>query len=82
MAARKKRFHDQRTKDLCRARQLLNSLTKFANGKSTMKSAQVLAAKVVIGKCIPDLKSVEVTGDSEKPIEANRNLVVTFVTPP
>jgi hypothetical protein len=83
MAARKKRFHDQRTKDLCRARQLLNSLAKFANGKSTMKSAQVLAAKVVIGKCIPDLKSVEVTGDPENPLEVNnRNIIVSFVTPP
>ena len=80
MAVRKKRFHDQRTKDLCRARQLLNSLTKFANGKSTMKSAQVLAAKVVIGKSIPDLKSVEVIGNPEKPL--SRNLVVSFITPP
>jgi hypothetical protein len=82
MAARKKRFHDQKTKDLIRASQLLNSLTKFALGKSTMKSAQVRAAEIVIGKSIPDLKSVEVTGDPEKPVEVNKNLVVHFVTPP
>jgi hypothetical protein len=82
MAARNKRFHDQRTKDLCRATQLLNSLTKFALGKSTMKSAQVLAAKVVIGKSIPDLKSVEVTGDKDNPLEVNNHIRVSFVTPP
>ena len=46
-----------------------------------MNSAQVLAAKVVIGKCIPDLKSVEVTSDPEKPLEVNNNHTIRFVTP-
>ena len=44
-----------------------------------MSAAQVQAARVIIGKVIPDLKSVEVTGDSEKPIEANNNHTVRFV---
>ena len=72
--------HSERDKQRIRASQLLNSLARFANGKSKMTSAQVQAARVVIGKVIPDLKSVEVTGDPEKPLE--QSLTVRFVTPP
>jgi hypothetical protein len=60
----------------------LNRLDSFANGKVKLSAAQVQAAKIVIGKVVPDLKSVEMAGDPEKPIEANNNLVVRFVTPP
>lgn len=63
MAARtNKPLHDDRTKDRIRASQLLNRLTQFANGEIVMDAAQVSAAKIVIGKIIPDLKAVEHTG--------------------
>lgn len=63
MAARKNRvLHDDRTKERIRASQLLNRLTQFANGEIAMDAAQVNAAKIVIGKIIPDLKAVEHTG--------------------
>ena len=53
MAARKNKInHDEQTKRRIQASQLLNRL--FAIGKVAMKPAQVLAAKVVIGKSIPD----------------------------
>ncbi|HXC66181.1 MAG TPA: hypothetical protein VN638_02110 [Nitrospiraceae bacterium] len=74
--------HSKRDKDRIRASQLLNRLDSFANGKVKLSAAQVQAAKIVIGKVVPDLKSVEMAGDPEKPIEANNNLVVRFVTPP
>jgi hypothetical protein len=74
--------HSQRDKDRIRASQLLNRLEAFVNGKIKLSSAQVQAARVLIGKVIPDLKSVEVTGDPDKPVEMNRNLIVQFVTPP
>jgi hypothetical protein len=41
-----------------------------------------MAARIVIGKVVPDLKSVEMTGDPENPLEVNKNIVVSFVTPP
>lgn len=72
--------HSKRDKDRIRASQLLNRLDAFANGKTDMTTAQVMAARIVIGKVIPDLKSVEVTGDPEKPLA--RSLIVHFVTPP
>ena len=39
--------------------------------------AQVLAAKVVIGKSVPDLKSIEYSGNDEKPVQ--RRMIVKFV---
>lgn len=57
--------HDEKTKRLIRASQLLNRLNSFANGEIEMTPAQVQAAKVVIGKEIPDLKAVEHSGGQE-----------------
>jgi hypothetical protein len=70
MAARtEKPNHDDKTKQLIRASQLLNRLNSFVNGEVELSAAQVNAAKVVIGKVIPDLKSVEHSGNQDKPLE-------------
>jgi hypothetical protein len=69
MAARKNKIeHDDKTKALIRASQLLNRLNSFANGEIDMSQAQVNAARVVIGKVIPDLKAVELSGNADKPV--------------
>ena len=69
MAARTlKKYHDEKTKRLIRASQLLNRLNSFANGEIEMTPAQVQAAKVVIGKEVPDLKAIEHSGDADKPM--------------
>ena len=63
MAARTHRItHDEPTKRRIQASQLLNRLYLFANGKVVMRPEQVMAARIVIGKSIPDLKSIEHTG--------------------
>lgn len=70
MAARKgKILHDDKTKRLIQASQLVNRLNSFANGEIEMSAAQVNAAKIVIGKVIPDLKAIEHSGSEEKPIK-------------
>jgi hypothetical protein len=70
MAARiKKTAHDDKTKRLIQASQLINRLISHANGEIEMTASQVNAAKIVIGKAIPDLKAVEVTGEDGGPIE-------------
>jgi len=74
--------HSKRDKDRIRASQLLNRLDSFANGKVKLSTAQVMAARIVIGKVVRDLKSVEMKGDPERPIEVNNNLVVRLVMPP
>ena len=69
MAARiNKTHHDDKTKRLIQASQLLNRLIMHANGEIEMTSSQVNAAKVVIGKSIPDLKAMELTGEGGGPV--------------
>ncbi len=64
MAARtRKILHADKTKDLIRASQLLNRLNSFVNGECELSQAQVNAARVIIGKAIPDLKAVEHSGE-------------------
>lgn len=70
MAARVNKIkHDDKTKRLISASQLLNRLTSHAKGEIEMTQSQVNAARIVIGKAIPDLKTVELTGDAENPIQ-------------
>lgn len=64
MAARtNKPYHEEKTKDLIRASQLLNRLNSFVNGEIELSPAQVNAAKIVIGKAIPDLRAIEHSGE-------------------
>lgn len=64
MAARINKInHDEKTKRLISASQLLNRLISHANGEIEMTASQVNAARIVIGKSIPDLKSMELTAD-------------------
>lgn len=69
MAARKEKItHDDKTKHLIRASQLLNRLNSHAVGEVEMTPTQIQAAKIVIGKVIPDLKAIEHSGNAEKPV--------------
>lgn len=69
MAARTKKInHDDKTKRLISASQLINRLISHANGEIEMTASQVNAAKIVIGKSIPDLKAMELTGEGGGPL--------------
>lgn len=60
MAARiNKTTHEDKTKRLIQASQLLNRLNSFANGEIELSQAQVNAARVVINKSIPDINRIE-----------------------
>lgn len=70
MAARVNKInHDEKTKRLISASQLLNRLISHANGEIEMTQSQVNAAKIVIGKSIPDLKAIELTGEGGGPVQ-------------
>ena len=72
MAARtNKPNHDEKTKKLIQASQLLNRLISHANGEIELSQSQINAAKIVIGKYIPDLKAIELSGNEDKPIVVN-----------
>ena len=65
MAARiNKPLHDEKTKGLIKASQLINRLISHANDECELSATQVQAARIVIGKYIPDLKAVELTGEN------------------
>lgn len=74
-----KPLHDDKTKRLIGASQLLNRLTSHANGEIEMTPTQVAAAKVVIAKSIPDLRSTEITGKDGGPIEHSVTLTAAQV---
>jgi hypothetical protein len=64
-----KPLHEEKTKALIRASQLLNRLTLHANGEVEMTPTQVQAARIVIGKAIPDMKAIEHSGNPDKPLK-------------
>lgn len=81
MAARKEKIiHDDKTKRLIQASQLLNRLISHANGEIELSATQVNAAKIVIGKTIPDLKAIELSGDANNPV-AFTQIVRTIIKP-
>jgi hypothetical protein len=64
MAARiNKPNHEEKTKGLIRASQLLNRLIACGNGEVEMTAVQVNAARIAIGKFIPDLSAIEHHGE-------------------
>ena len=72
MAARtNKPNHDEKTNKLIQASQLLNRLISHANGEIELSQSQINAAKIVIGKYIPDLKAIELSGSEDKPVVVN-----------
>jgi len=71
--------HSENDKGRIRASQLLNRLALHANNRVEMSATQVLAARVVIGKVIPDLKAIEVAGAGDKPL--SHHVTVEFVKP-
>ena len=69
MAARKEPRNRDSSNKLISATQLLNRLIKHANDEIEMSQTQINAAKIVIGKYIPDLKAIEISGNSDKPLK-------------
>lgn len=61
MAARKNPKNPPQSYELQRAKQLLNRLSDFVNGKCSLTQAQVQAARVVIGKEIPEAPAENTT---------------------
>lgn len=63
MAARKDPRNRDSSNKLIAASQLINRLISHANGEIELTATQINAAKIVIGKYIPDLKAVALTGE-------------------
>ena len=76
MAARTNRpNHNQKTRDKIQASQLINSLQNHVFGKNDMDQTQISAANILLKKTLPDLQSVEVTGEDGGPVLFDMKLI-------
>jgi hypothetical protein len=58
--------HDEETRNKIKAAYLINRLTKFVAGEVKLESAQVTAALGLLRKVVPDMQSVEHSGEVQK----------------
>ena len=78
MAARKQLWHPDEVRQKIQASQLINRLTDHAlSEKPVMDASQVNAAKILLGKAIPDLQSTTLAGDKDNPLEHNHHIPAT-----
>lgn len=67
MAARVRKIqHDDETRAKIKAGNIITRLQKFIDGKVKMEAAQVTAALGLLKKALPDLTSVEHSGEVTK----------------
>ena len=65
MAARKNTAHSQRSRDKIKTTQLINRLNSIALGDITVDPTQLRAIEVALRKSLPDLQSIEHTGETD-----------------
>ena len=66
---RKNQSHATKTREKIKTSMLINRLTDHALGKIELEPAQVASIKILLGKSLPDLKSIEHTGPDGGPQE-------------
>ena len=78
MAARNKLTHDYKTRQKIQVSQLVNRLSNHALGKEgvDMTPTQVNAARILLGKALPDLQATEHSGPDGGPISAKVEVVL------
>jgi len=69
MAARMRPDQVESTREKIKSTQIIKRLTKHAlSDVEIMTASQVNAAKILLGKTIPDLKAIEHTGEVAIPV--------------
>ena len=69
MATRLRKMHQDDVRAKIKVSQLLNRLEDHALGKIELSPTQVRAIEILIKKVLPDLQSVELSGDEDNPVE-------------
>lgn len=71
MSGRKAGFrHNDETRAKIKASQLINRLQSHVDSdKPILDASQVNAAKALLNKVLPDLKAMEVSGNTEAPLQ-------------
>ncbi len=71
MAARLRKTHQEDIRTKIKVSNLIDRLEKFAMGElddTDISSNRLNAIKLLLSKTLPDLSSVEVTGDEDSPL--------------
>lgn len=68
MAARLRKMHQDDVRAKIQTSQLVNRLTSHALGEVDLSPTQVRAIEILIKKTLPDLQSIEHSGDEDNPI--------------
>lgn len=58
----------QKVRDRIRVSMLVKRLTDHALGKNDLSKTQIAAIRILLGKSLPDLASIQHTGDANAPI--------------
>lgn len=74
MAARLRPRHQDEVRAKIQASQLINRLSGHAFGEIEMTPSQIKAAEILLRKSVPDLQSVEMTGEDGGPMEMSLNV--------
>lgn len=78
MAIRIRKQHDNRTREKIQTAYLINRLTDCAKGTVELSNSQVKSIEILLRKSLPDLATVTLVGDADKPVEFR----VSWGTPP
>lgn len=82
MAARKmNKLHQDDVRSKIQASQLVNRLTDHALKGVEMSMSQIQAARILLGKSLPDLQSVEHMGEGGGPVHQKIEMVIVDGTP-
>ena len=68
MAARLRKMHQDDVRAKIQTSQLLNRLSDHALNGLELTPTQIKAIEVLLKKTLPDLSSVELSGDAENPL--------------
>jgi hypothetical protein len=60
--------HQEMVRTKIQASQIINRLTDCVMGKTDLTSEQVAAARILLGKSVPDLQRTELTGKDGGPM--------------
>lgn len=69
MAPRIRHHHQQEVRDRIRVAELINVLHDCAINGALVSKERISAIKILLGKCIADLQSVQISGDADNPLE-------------
>ena len=61
--------HAEASREKIQASQLINRLQDDAFGKIVLTDGQRASIKILLGKCLPDLANLQISGDEKRPVE-------------